>query len=51
MGFGATHVKRRVQVDANQHRVIYSPAHAKNVLMVTMEMTVIKNAVRDVTPQ
>ena len=51
MGYGATHVKHRVQVDVNQQHVICSLGCAKNALMVTMEKIALKNALLDVIPR
>ena len=51
MGFGATHVKRHVQVDVKQQHVICSLVCVKNVMMVTMEKIVLKNAALDVIPR
>jgi hypothetical protein len=48
MGFGAIHVKRRVQVDVKQQHVICSLVCVKNALMVSMEMIALKNATLDV---
>ena len=51
MGFGAIHVKRHVQVDVKQQHVICLLVYVRNVMMVTMVMIVLKNAVLDVIPR